>query len=290
MRNRFLFTSIFVATSLIGTASQAMAQPKPITIYWDGYSGDHAMSIVAKDIIESHYHIPAKLSMVSVGASFLGVEHDRRSVFLAVWLPTTHEQYMKKAAGKVRDIGEIYDGARIGWVVPDYVPKSQLNSITDLKKPSVAKKLDDKIQGISAGAGEMHRSKIAIKAYGLSNYTLVTASGPAMTAALKRAIAHKKWIVVTGWSPHWMWRRFNLRYLKDPRNELGKSEHVDVIASKPFYQEAPKVYDMLSRMYYSLPQINAMLAEAKKTSYKAAAKHFIANHPKRVKYWTTGKM
>lgn len=94
----------------MGFAPLTMAKPKPITIYWDGYSGDHAMSGVAKDLIEPQYHIHAKLSMVSVGASFLCVEH---SVFLAVWLPTTqtHKQYMKKAAGKVRDLGVIYDGA-----------------------------------------------------------------------------------------------------------------------------------------------------------------------------------
>lgn len=273
-----------------GMTSASFAQTKPITIYWDGYAGDQAMSIVAKDVIQSHYHIPVKLKLVSVGASFLGVAHDQRSLFIAVWLPTTHREYMNKVAGKVRDLGVIYDGARIGWVVPDYVPKSQLNSITDLKKPSVAAKLHDKIQGISPGAGEMGRSKDALRIYHLSKYHLVSASGAAMTAALARAIERKKWIVVTGWSPHWMWGRFHLRYLKDPKDALGSSEHVDVIASKPLYSQSPKIYDLFSRMYYSLAQVNAMLAYAQKHSYKLAAKHFIKTHPKVIRYWTTGKV
>lgn len=289
MNKRFHFYSLLLVLSSILLSPLALAQTKPITIYWDGYSADHAMSVVAKDLIESHYHIPVKLKMVSVGACFLGVAHDKRTLFLAAWLPTTHKAYMKKVAGKVRDLGVIYDGARIGWVVPDYVPKDQLNSITDLKKPSVAKKLHDKIQGISAGAGETQRSKVALKDYGLSNYNLVTASGAAMTAALKRAIDHKQWIVVTGWSPHWMWGRYKLRYLKDPKNSLGKSEHVDAIANKDFYKDVPKVYDFISRTRYSLSQVNTMLANANKTSYKAAANHFIKTHPKLVNYWTTGK-
>lgn len=46
-------------------------------------------------------------------------------------------------------------------MVWDYVPKSQLNSISDLKKSSIAMKLGRKIQGISAG--EMARSKVAVK-------------------------------------------------------------------------------------------------------------------------------
>ena len=285
-----VFRGLVMLFCLLGASSAAMAKPQPITIYWDGYAADQAMSNVAKDIIESHYHIPVQLKLVSVGASFLGVAHDNRSMFLAVWLPTTHKEYMNKVAGKVRDVGVIYDGARIGWVVPRYVPKKALNSIADLKKPGVAKRLDHRIQGISPGAGEMQRSKDALKAYGLKQYKLVSASGAAMTAALARAIKRKDWIVVTGWSPHWMWGRFKLRYLKDPKDALGTSEHVDTIVSKSFYAEAPKVYDLMSRMHYSLDQVNAMLANAKKTSYKAAAHRFIKNHPSMVRYWLTGKL
>lgn len=281
---------VCAAIGTCGLSGAAFAAPKPITIYWDGYAADHAMSLVAKDLIESRYHIPVQLKMVSVASSFLGVAHDKRSLFLAVWLPTTHRQYMNRVAGKVRDLGVIYDGARIGWVVPDYVPRSRLNSITDLKNPSVASKLNDQIVGISAGAGEMLRSRVALKAYHLSQYQLVSSSGPAMTAALAHAIKRKQWIVVTGWSPHWMWGRFKLRYLKDPRNVLGKAEHVDAIASDTFYSQAPKIYDFISRMKYSVAQVNTMLADAKNTTYKAAAKHFIQSHPKVIKYWTTGKL
>lgn len=279
-----------VTLCLAGFSSSALAMPKPITIYWDGYAADHAMSLVAKDLIQSRYHVPAHLKMVSVGSSFLGVAHDKRSLFLAVWLPTTHRKYMHRVAGKVRDLGVIYDGARIGWVVPDYVPKSKLGSILDLRKQSVASKLNDRIVGISAGAGEMLRSRAAVKAYHLNQYQLVSSSGPAMTAALAHAIKHRQWIVVTGWSPHWMWGRFKLRYLKDPRNVLGKAEHVDAIASDAFYSQVPRVYDLISRMHYSVAQVNAMLADAKKTSYKAAARHFIQTHPRIIKYWTTGTL
>jgi len=60
----------------------------------------------------------------------------------------------------------------------------------------------------------MRLSKKAIEDYGLSDYQLVESSGAGMTAALKRAITRKQWIVIalvigvlrilTGWPIHLM--------------------------------------------------------------------------------------
>ncbi|RDD60424.1 hypothetical protein DRB17_18120 [Ferruginivarius sediminum] len=32
-----------------------------------------------------------------------------------------------------------------------------------------------------------------------------------MTSSLKRAIEREEWVVVTGWSPHWRFGRWDLR-------------------------------------------------------------------------------
>src|SRR5699024_6855574 len=109
--------------------------------------------------------------------------------------PKTHADYYNKVKDKVDNYGTIYTEARLGWAVPEFVPKGILNSFADLKKPEVIKKLGGKIQGISPGAGETRVSKQAMKIYGLNDdYTLTTASGPAMTAALKRALDRHEWI------------------------------------------------------------------------------------------------
>ncbi|AWN15235.1 glycine betaine ABC transporter substrate-binding protein [Salinisphaera sp. LB1] len=279
---RAVTAALLLAVVVTGTA---MAATAPITIYTDNYAGDEAMSRVARDLIEQHYDARVRLKSVSVGVAFLGTAHNDNALFMAAWLPKTHAAYMKRVKDQVDILGTIYNGARIGWVVPSYVPKDQLNSIADLEKPAIQKKLHHKIQGISAGAGEMQASHQALKAYGLNHMRLITASGPAMTAALKRAIANHQWIVVTGWSPHWMWQRFDLRYLKDPKKALGSAEHVDTIANPSLKQNYPRVAAMFSRMHFKLDDVNAMLADANKTSYDAAAKRFIAQHPDLVKSW-----
>ena len=50
----------------------------------------------------------------------------------------------------------------------------------------------------------------AIAAYGLDGYTLMTSSSSTMLASLKKAMDKGEWMVITGWTPHWM---FDLFYL-----------------------------------------------------------------------------
>ena len=273
---------------LASVASPAMAANEPITIYTDNYAADEAMSRVARDLIEEHFDTPVELKPVSVGVSFVGTARDDRAMFLAAWLPATHADYMERVKDDVVNLGTIYTGAKLGWVVPDYVPADQLDSIEDLKKPEVAERLNHKIQGISAGAGLMKLSNKVVDDYALDDYRLITASGPAMTAALKRAIENEEWIVVTGWSPHWKWERFDLRYIEDPKGSLGGEEYVDAIANPTLVETEPEITDFIRRMTFELDQINPMLAEAERTSYDEAAQTFIEEHPELIKSWLEG--
>src|SRR3546814_19299032 len=76
---------------------------------------------------------------------------------------------------------------------------------------------------IDPGAGLMRLSKDAVEEYGLDDYELVSASGAAMTAARERAVKRTEWIVVTGWSPHWMFGAHELRYLeRSEERRVGK--------------------------------------------------------------------
>ena len=277
------------ALALLVVTGPTIAADEPITIYTDNYAADEAMSRVARDLIEQHFDTPVELKPVSVGVSFVGTARDERSMFLAAWLPATHGEYMARVEDDVVNLGTIYTGAKLGWVVPDYVPADQLSSIEDLKKPEVAERLNGRIQGISAGAGLMQLSNKAVEEYALDDYRLITASGPAMTAALKRAIENEEWIVVTGWSPHWKWERFDLRYLDDPKGTLGGEEHVDAIASPALVESEPEITDFIRRMTFELDQINPMLAEAERTSYDEAAETFIEQHPDLIESWLEGE-
>jgi glycine betaine/proline transport system substrate-binding protein len=166
-----------------------------------------------------------------------------------------------------------------------------VESISDLKSEAMAEKLDGTITGIDPGAGLTRLSKQAIEDYGLSDmYNLQTSSGAGMTAALERAVRNEAPIVVTGWSPHWKFGAYDLKYLEDPENTLGSFERIHAIARQGFYQDNIDAAMTLSRMYIPLEDLQAAMYDAQETSYEEAVDKYIENNEDRVSYWVTGEM
>ncbi|MGD8710125.1 MAG: glycine betaine ABC transporter substrate-binding protein [Ectothiorhodospiraceae bacterium] len=273
----------------LGFVSSATAAD-PVKIGWTAWSDAEFVTKLAKQIIEDRMDRDVKLVQTDIAPQYQGVATGSIDFMMMSWLPSTHADYMDKVGDKVVDLGILYGYARLGWVVPNYVPKSELNSIEDLKKDSVREKLDGTITGIDPGAGLTRLSKQALDDYGLDGYNLQISSGAGMTAALDRAVKRDEWIVVTGWSPHWMFGKYDLRYLKDPKGTLGSYERIHAIARQGFYQENPDVALMISRMYLPIDMLQSAMFDAQDTTYEKAVDEFIKSHPKMVDYWVTGQM
>jgi glycine betaine/proline transport system substrate-binding protein len=268
----------------------AQAADKPVLrIGWTAWSDAEAVTRLAAKILESRLDQPVELVLLDIGIQYQGLANGDIDAMLMAWLPLTHKPYMDKVGDRVVNLGPLYTRARLGWVVPDYIPKDRLNSIEDLKDRKVMRKLGNQIHGIDPGAGLMQASEKAIADYGLDRYRLISSSGAGMTAALSRAIKRQKWIVVTGWSPHWMFARWKLRYLEDPRGSLGGRERIHALVRKGFYQDFPlEVTEFLSRMFIPMEELEQLMAAASETSYEDAVNRYIEQHPDRVNYWVTG--
>lgn len=245
---------------------------------------------LVKQLLEHHYGCNVKLQLLSVGVEYKALAGGDIDMMFEAWFPDNHKAYWQKVSTDVWDLGPLFMGAMNGWVVPNYIPKSKLNSIKDLHKKSVRQKLGGKIQGIDPGSGIMQMSETTLKTYHLQNYHLQAASDTAMTAALKRATANHEWIVVTLWTPHWAFGRFDLRFLQDPKKTLGKPQHSDKLVRQGFYRDYPKVTAMLARLHIPLSVLQQAMYGAQKTSYKKAVQKFIQGHPHMVHYWMTGDL
>ena len=271
------------ALALAISSSMASAETKTISIgYVDGWSDSVATTFVASEVIKQKLGYDVKLEAVATGIMWQGVATGKLDAMLSAWLPTTHGEYWAKNKDKVVDYGTNFKDAKIGLIVPEYV---KANSIADL---ATDKSFHNKIVGIDAGAGVMLKTDQALKDYGLSDYKLQASSGAGMIAELTRAENKHESIAVTGWVPHWMFAKWKLKFLEDPKGTYGSAETVDSVGSMELATKAPEVVDFLKKFQWaSKDEIGTvMLAIQNGAKPEAAAKDWVAKNPDRVKEWT----
>lgn len=271
------------ATLVVAISSTlASADSKTLSIgYVDGWSDSVATTHVAAEVIKQKLGYDVKLQAVATGIMWQGLATGKLDAMLSAWLPVTHGEYWTKNKDKVVDYGPNFKDAKIGLIVPEYV---KAKSIEDLKTDTTFK---NKIVGIDAGSGVMLKTDEAIKQYGL-DYKLQASSGAAMIAELTRAEDKQDSIVVTGWVPHWMFAKWKLRFLDDPKGIYGAAETVNSIGSKGLEKKAPEVAAFLKKFQWaSKDEIGeVMLAIQEGTKPDVAAKDWVAKHPERVAEWT----
>ena len=272
-----------VGTALVMAIGAGHALAKEVSIgYVDGWSDSVATTNVAAEVIRQKLGYDVKLQAVATGIMWQGVATGKLDAMLSAWLPVTHGEYWTKNKDNVVDYGPNFKDAKIGLIVPEYVKAS---SLADLKTDDSFKK---KIVGIDAGSGVMLKTDQAIKDYDLAGYKLQASSGAAMTAELGRAYAKQQSIAVTGWVPHWMFAKWKLKFLEDPKGVYGAAETVNSIGSKDLDRKAPEVAAFLKKFQWqSKDEIGeVMLAIQEGAKPEAAAKDWVAKHPERVAEWT----
>lgn len=273
-------------TAALMSVGAHAAEEKPLRLSWFAEPDSEIVTKMAKKILEQKLGYQVEMSVVALGLQYQGVASGKLDAMLMAWLPNTQAGYWDKYSSKVDDLGIIYEG-RLGWVVPDYVPVDEVRTIADLAKPEIQDKFKKRIQGIDAGAGLMRKSEETIKSYNLDGYNLSASSSAGMTVAIDRAIRKKDWIVATGWSPHWMFGKWKLRYLEDPMGSLGGTEGVHALSRKGFRKDFPRAASFLENYKLPLSDLQTIMAEANETSdYDGAITRYIESHPEKTVEWT----
>lgn len=154
---------------------------------------------------------------------------------------------------------------------------------------SVAEALNYTITGIDAGAGIMAAAKRAIEDYELEGYELQTSSDAAMTAALGEAIANEEPIVVTGWNPHWMFVKYDLKYLDDPKGSFGGEETINTFGRKGLEEDHPEAFQVLSRFKWTEEDMGKIMLDiVDGMEPEEAARKWVENNQDKVSEWTDG--
>ena len=274
----------FLSFLLLLASCSGKKDDKTISIGYINWDDGIALTYLTEVILEQQgYHVVLKNA--DPAPIYATMARGKVDLLMDAWLPATQADYMKQYGKNLEILGKIYPDARIGLVVPDYVDIHSIEQLNANKE-----KFGGEIIGIDAGAGIMHATDMAIEKYNL-DYKLLESSGPAMTAVLKRAVDEHQWIVVTGWTPHWMFTRFKLKFLEDPKGIFGKAETITAIARKGFGEQHPFVAKLIENIHLSTEEISSLLDDVSQNEYneKEGAEKWVKEHQELVDSWIPRK-
>ncbi|WP_280562007.1 MULTISPECIES: glycine betaine ABC transporter substrate-binding protein [unclassified Chromohalobacter] len=265
--------------------AQAQDSKGDITLAYVEWSSEVASTNVVRAVLEEQgYNV--KMSSLSAAAMWQAVAYGDADGMVAAWLPSTHEQYLKEVGDEVENLGPNLEGTKLGLVVPSYTDISSIGELDD--KADV---VNDEIVGIDPGAGLMNLTEKAIEEYSLGDaINLQSGSGATMTAALDSAIKNDEDIVVAGWTPHWMFARWDLKYLDDPKNAYGGAEHINTVVRQGLKDDMPEAYAILDNFEWTPDQMGEVMLmnqEEGSDPYENAKK-WVDEHPDVVDEWVNG--
>lgn len=246
------------------------------------WSSEVASTNVIKAVLEeAGYEV--EITPVSAAIMWQAVSSGDVDGMVAAWLPTTHGHYLEKMEEDVVDLGPNLVGTRIGLVVPSYVT---IDSIDQMNEH--VDKFNGRIIGIDPGAGIMSKTENVLEVYNLEeNFELMEGSGATMTAALADAIKNEDWVAVTGWTPHWKFARWELKYLEDPENVYGGEEEIHTIVRKGLEEEMPEAYRILDNFHWSPEDMQEVMVWNREEDADPAetARRWVELNPGKVEAW-----
>jgi glycine betaine/proline transport system substrate-binding protein len=263
---------------------EAAKQNNEVELAYVEWSSEVASTHVVQAVLQEKMGYDVSVTPVSAAAMWTAVGSGDVDGMVAAWLKTTHDHYLEQVEDNVINLGPNLEGTRIGLVVPAYV---EIDSIAEMN--NYADEFDGKIIGIDPGAGIMSTTEQAIDEYNLTNFKLVEGSGATMTAALADAYRNKDWIAVTGWTPHWKFGRWDLKYLEDPKGIYGEEEWISTIVREGLEDDMPEVYKLLDNFYWTpndMAEVMIMNQEGG-DPYDNAVK-WINENPELVNSWING--
>ena len=186
-------------------------------------------------------------------ATYRRVASGELDAFQDVWLPN-QEALLEQVAEEVEHLDPWFLGeTKQGMAVPAYM---DVRSIEELNGTDA-----QFIFGIEQSSVMMQEvGEEVMPAYSLEQ-ELVEAPTAGMLAEVDRLYAFRDEFVFLAWSPHWMNQRYDIRYLKDPKDAQGTTNDpakCSTIVRGDLREDDPVAYAFIDALELTEEQINGL--------------------------------
>jgi glycine betaine/proline transport system substrate-binding protein len=263
-------------------ATQEAEEEKVANLVYVNWAEGIAYTHLAKVVLEEKAGYTVNLTAADVGPAYTAVAQGDMDAFMETWLPVLHKDYVEQYKDQIVDLGHVFEGTQSGLVAPAYVTIDKISALNDHKD-----EFDGEIVGIDAGAGIMKTTEELIDLYEL-DFKLISSSGPAMTAALKDAIDSNESIVVTGWKPHWMFARWDLKFLEqDPDKIMWQEGNIHIMGRKDLMEDKPQLAQFLKNMFFTNEQLADLMLKVNESDedVEVVARQWMNDHEQLVEGW-----
>jgi glycine betaine/proline transport system substrate-binding protein len=274
---------LLVVGSLSLTGCGALGQGKVLTLANIGWDENVAVSNLTKVVLEEDlgYERVEIHTSDKLGSTYSGVASGDLDAFQDVWLPN-QEALLDRVAGDVEHLDPWFLGeTEQGMAVPAYMDVSSIEQLngTDAQL----------IYGIEPSSVMMDKvSGQVIPAYGLKQQ-LVEGPTAGMLYAVERLYATREDFVFLAWSPHWMNQKYDIRYLKDPKDAQGPTNDpakCSTIVRDSLREKDPEAYAFMDALELTEGQIEDLEATINKEGTPlAGARRWVSENREVVRPW-----
>jgi glycine betaine/proline transport system substrate-binding protein len=280
-----LLLVLVVGTLALGCSGLgAVSGGKQLTLGYIDWDENVAVSSLTKVLLEEKlgYKVELQRSDEAVLKQvYSGVAGGELDAFQDVWIPNQKE-YWSEVEDDVEHLEPWFEGkTEQGIAVPYYM---DVRSLSKLDHAGT-----DMINGIEPGSAVMPQiNNKVIPGYQL-DMKLVESSTSAMLSELDTAYRMREPIVFFGWSPHWMNTRYDIRYLKDPRDlqgDFNNSAEISSIVKENLSEDDPVAYELIKSISLSKDEVNQMETDINETGDpEAGVKAWLEDNRSVVQPW-----
>ncbi|MFW5878106.1 MAG: glycine betaine ABC transporter substrate-binding protein [bacterium] len=258
-------------------------QDDRVRIIYPSWTEGIALTSLIEVILTDRLHYSVITKMDEIDSVFSAVALGDYDFFADAWLPHTHRNYWMEHKDSLIDLGMVFKNARTGIVVPEYM---EIDSISQIAQLPVNQKI---IYGIDAFAGIMQSTKKAVDHYN-TGLEVVEENEAEMLRRLEEAYRKRQNIMITGWEPHWMFNRYDLKFLEDPDTIYGGTENIHILGRKGIKEDYPTLSIFLERISLTDKQMNSLINEINATEGlpERGAKNWINDNITTVNSWIHG--